>query len=216
MPRDQGVRNRIVTYLSEHGPIEDSGGKATSVLKQAIGYEGTDAGFTQVVAAMSKGGLLDRQIKGKRTYRISKKGDTSAGVPVESNGAAGSMDYDELAATLLARVTRAAAAPAATAESTAWARRRLEQLEARNAALQRDVARANAETEAVVAERDALRDQLEAAQHNLELLTDRLKEPQRNQGRAAERLGPDEQTLLHQLRHRREPRTARPAERASS
>jgi len=214
VPRDQGVRGRIVEYLSEHGPIADSGGKATSALKQAIGYEGTDAGFTQVVAAMSKAGLIDRQIKGKRTYRISKgtKGASTAGA--NANGDAGAMDYDELAAALLARVTQAASAPAAGADSTAWARRRLEQLEARNTTLQRDVARANAETEAVMAERDALRDQLEAAQHNLELLTDRLKEPPRHQGRAADRLGPDEQTLLHQLRHRREPRVRTP-ERAS-
>src|SRR5271166_3885641 len=69
--RDQGVRNRVLAYLAEHGAVEDVAGKATSVLKQAIGYEGTDAGFTQVVAAMAKTGLLDRHIKGKRTYRIS-------------------------------------------------------------------------------------------------------------------------------------------------
>jgi multidrug resistance efflux pump len=209
VPRDQSVRNRIVAYLAEHGAIEDVGGKATATLKKAIGYEGTDAGFTQVVAAMAKAGLLTRQIKGKRTYRISNSGKgegrsaatTGGGVPE------GPIDYDELAAVLLAQVTRAAAAPTDASESATWARRRLEQLEARNAVLQRDVARANAEAEAVAAERDVLRDQLEAAQHNLSLLTDRLQEPRRPQSRAAERLGPDEQTLLHQLR-RRPPRTA--------
>ncbi|MGA2520923.1 MAG: hypothetical protein ABSG81_08930 [Acidimicrobiales bacterium] len=198
------------------------------MLKQAIAYEGTDAGFTQVVAAMAKAGLLDRRIKGKRTYRIASSGNatsngataaTARGVmAVASNGAMtenGTLDYDELAAALLARVARAASAPAEGADSTSWARRRLEQLEARNTTLQRDIARANAETESVVAERDALRDQLEAAQHNLELLTDRLKEPQRQHGRAADRLGPDEQTLLHQLRHRREPTRSRSPERAS-
>ena len=73
MARDQSVRNRIVAYLAEQGPVEDSSGKATSVLKQAIAYEGTDAGFTQVVAAMAKAGLLTRQIRGKRTYRISQQ-----------------------------------------------------------------------------------------------------------------------------------------------
>jgi len=214
VPRDQGVRTRIIEYLTEHGAVDDPSGKATSTLKQAIGYEGTDAGFTQVVAAMSKAGLLDRSIKGKRTYRIAHRANGAAGTRGESSGSTEAMDYDELAAALLARVTRAAAAPGATADSTAWARRRLEQLEARNTALQRDVARANAETEAVVVERDTLKAQLEAAQHNLELLTDRLKEPARHQVRAADRLGPDEQTLLHQLRHRREPRVKSP-ERAS-
>ena len=89
------------------------------------------------------------------------------------------MDYEELAAALLAQVTRLAATPADVSESSSWARRRLEQLEARNASLQRDVARANAEAEAVAAERDILKNQLEAAEHNLSLLTDRLQEPRR-------------------------------------
>ena len=206
MPRDQSVRNRIVEYLAQQGAVADSSGKATSVLKKAIGYEGTDAGFTQVVAAMAKAGLLNRQIRGKRTYRISNS--TNNGRSIGAGNATegeGPMDYDELAAALLAQVTRAAAAPTDVSESATWARRRLEQLEARNAALQRDVARANAETESIAAERDMLQTQLEAAQHNLSLLTERLQEPRRpsHQGRAAERLGPDEQTLLNQLRHRR-------------
>ena len=210
MARDQSVRNRIVAYLSTHGAVEDASGKATSVLKKAIGYEGTDAGFTQVVAAMAKADLLTRQIKGKRTYRISHSGPaklraTDAGMSANGDG---SMDYDELAAALLAQVTRVAATPADTSESASWARRRLEQLEARNAALQRDVARANAETEAIAVERDLLQSQLDAAQHNLSLLTDRLQEPRRPPNRAAERLGPDEQSLLDQLRHRRPQRTA--------
>jgi hypothetical protein len=207
MPRDQSVRNRIVEYLAEHGAVEDSSGRATATLKTAIAYEGTDAGFTQVVAAMAKAGLLSRQIKGKRTYRISHsakgEGQGTASVGATQTGL---LDYDELAAALLAQVTRAASAPTDTSESASWARRRLEQLEARNASLQRDVARAHAETEATAAERDVLRNQLEAAQHNLSLLTERLQEPRRPLGRAAERLGPDEQTLLHQLRHRRPPR----------
>jgi hypothetical protein len=215
VPRDQSVRNRIVEYLAQQGAVADSSGKATSVLKKAIGYEGTDAGFTQVVAAMAKAGLLNRQIRGKRTYRISNSANNGRST-VSGNGADGEgpMDYDELAAALLAQVTRAAAAPTDVSESATWARRRLEQLEARNAALQRDVARANAETESIAAERDILQTQLEAAQHNLSLLTERLQEPRRpHQGRAAERLGPDEQTLLNQLRHRR-PARATSSERA--
>ncbi len=218
MARDQSVRNRIVGYLAEQGAVEDSSGKATSVLKKAIGYEGTDAGFTQVVAAMAKAGLLTRQIRGKRTYRISNSAKSEVPGTLAAVGpmSDGNLDYDELAAALLAQVTRVASAPTDTSESASWARRRLEQLEARNASLQRDVARANAEAEAVAAERDILQNQLEAAQHNLSLLTDRLQEPRRpQQGRAAERLGPDEQSLLNQLRHRRPQRaTTTTSERA--
>jgi hypothetical protein len=208
--RDQSVRNRIVEYLAKQGAVEDPSGKATSVLKKAIGYEGTDAGFTQVVAAMAKAGLLTRQIRGKRTYRISHsgKGDLRGAASALGATSEGPLDYDELAAALLAQVMRVAATPTDTSESASWARRRLEQLEARNAVLQRDVARANAEAESIAAERDILRNQLEAAQHNLSLLTDRLQEPRRPQGRAAERLGPDEQSLLNQLRHRPPARAA--------
>lgn len=217
MARDQSVRNRIIEYLAQKGAVQDSSGKATSVLKNAIGYEGTDAGFTQVVAAMAKAGLLTRQIRGKRTYRISHSGNGTMRSAVSGVGGAGEgpLDYDELAAALLSQVTRVAAAPTDTSESASWARRRLEQLEARNTSLQRDVARANAEAEAVAAERDMLQTQLEAAQHNLSLLTERLQEPRRpqSQGRAAERLGPDEQSLLNQLRHRR-PHTTTSTERA--
>jgi len=206
VPRDQSVRNRIIEHLTQHGGVEDSSGRATSVLKQAISYEGSDAAFTQVVAAMAKSGVLNRQIRGKRTYRITynaKGAEKASRGPAVSLNGDGPMDYDELAAALLAQVARAAAAPSDTSEAATWARRRLEQLEARNAALQRDIARANAETESIAAERDALKDQLEAAQHNLSLLTERLQEPRRPQGRAAERLAPDDQALLHQLRHRR-------------
>jgi hypothetical protein len=206
VPRDQSVRNRIVEYLTQQGGIEDSSGRATSVLKQAISYEGTDAAFTQVVAAMAKAGVLNRQIRGKRTYRITYNAKGAAQAAASSSmavGGDGPMDYDELAAALLAQVARAAAAPSDTSEAATWARRRLEQLEARNASLQRDIARANAEAESIAAERDALKAQLEAAQHNLSLLTERLQEPRRPQGRAAERLAPDDQALLHQLRHRR-------------
>ena len=210
MARDQSVRNRIVEYLATHGAVEDSSGKATSVLKKAIGYEGTDAGFTQVVAAMAKAGLLTRQIKGKRTYRISHSGksDIRGGVAAPGATVKGLWTTTSSPQRLLAQVTRVAATPTDTSESASWARRRLEQLEARNAALQRDVARANAEAEAIAAERDVLQNQLEAAQHNLSLLTDRLQEPRRPQSRAAERLGPDEQSLLNQLRHRRPARAA--------
>jgi len=215
--RDQTVRRRIVEYLSEHGPVRDASGRATSLLKDAVGYEGSDTGFTQLVSAMAKSGALLREVRGKRTYRVSLSPDGQSArrlVPSRSDGTAeadgGLMDYDELAASLLARVTRILSAPTDGSESASWARRRLEQLETKNTALQRDVARAKADMESVILERDALRSQLDAALHNLELLTERLNEPRTPQGRAAERLGTDEQTLLYQLRGRHRPSTPSP------
>jgi hypothetical protein len=210
--RDQTVRRRIIDYLTHNGPVRDSSGRATAVLKNAVGYEGSDTAFTQLVSAMAKSGVLVREVKGKRTYRLSA--DASNAPSSDSGGADaapsdGLMDYDELAAALLARVTRILSAPTDGGESASWARRRLEQLETRNSALQRDAARAKADLESAVAERDILKNQLEAAQHNLALLTERLNPP-RPQGRAAQRLGSDEQTLLYQLRGRNRPSTSSP------
>jgi chromosome segregation ATPase len=182
-------------------------------LKDGVGYEGSDTGFTQLVSAMAKSGALLREVRGKRTYRISLSSNNqprSIAVSAREDHGENPMDYDELAAALLARVTRILSAPSDASEGASWARRRLEQLETRNAALQRDVARAKADLETAVIERDSLRGQLEAAQHNLALLTERLEEPRHPQGRAAERLGSDERTLLYQLRGRHRPSAPSP------
>lgn len=213
MARDQTVRRRIIEYLTERGPVRDASGRATALLKDAVGYEGSDTGFTQLVSAMAKSGAIVREVRGKRTYRVSlspSNHQASAGRAANGDLGDDQMDYDELAAALLARVTRILAAPSDPSESASWARRRLEQLESRNTALTRDVARAKAELEAAVVERDALQHQLEAAHHNLELLSQRLGEPRQTAGRAAERLGTDEQTLLYQLRGRQRPSNSSP------
>ncbi len=213
MTRDQTVRRRIVGYLTEHGPVRDTSGRATALLKDGVGYEGSDTGFTQLVSAMAKSGALLREVRGKRTYRISLSPNgqpTSIPRSAREGPVDELMDYDELAAALLARVTRILSTPSDASEGASWARRRLDQLETRNTALQRDVARAKADLEAAVIERDSLRGQLEAAQHNLALLTERLEEPRHPQGRAAERLGTDERTLLYQLRGRHRPSAPSP------
>lgn len=217
MARDQTVRRRIVEHLTQHGPVRDSSGRATALLKEAVGYEGSDTGFTQLVSAMAKSGALLREVRGKRTYRLSLNPNghtvgpsTTSRAVSEDTSDETQMDYDELAAALLARVTRILSAPVEGSDSTSWARRRLEQLETKNSALQRDVARARADLEAALMERDTLRHQLDAAQHNLELLTERIGEPRHPQGRAAERLGTDEQTLLYQLRGRQRPTNPSP------
>ena len=104
---------------------------------------------------MAKAGVLVREVRGKRTYRISHDASKVEDAGPLPAAAQGPMDYDELAATLLAQVARTLSAPTEPSDSASWARRRLEQLEARNTTLQREVARANAEAEAIAAERDA-------------------------------------------------------------
>lgn len=199
LSRVNETRQRIVDYLISEGPVEDQSGRATGVLKMAVGYTQGDAGFGQLISSMEKDGQLTREIRGRRTYRISAALDTA--IPSDQ-GDSENIDYDELAAALLARTAQVLAASHEPSESAGWARRRIEQLEGRTDELQRELARAKAEAKTNADERDELRGQLEAASHNLSLLTERGQPSQ--QGRAAQRLGSDEQALLFELRgHRR-------------
>lgn len=223
MPRDTTVRQRVIDYLVDHGPVSDNSGRATSQLKEAVGYNGGDAGFIRIVGLMAESGEIEREVRGKRTYRISASEQgraDSAGRPrpmsvataapagaVAEVGADGELDYDELAAALLARVARTlttAEASASAGDQAAWARRRLDQLEAKVVTLQRDLARARAEVQAVTGERDELQAKLDATSHNLDVLTERMGQRQ-PANRVAERLDTDEQALLYRLRGHRRP-----------
>jgi hypothetical protein len=222
VPRDTTVRQRVVDYLIEHGPVEDASGRATSQLKEAVGYGGGDAGFIRIVSLMAEAGEVVREVRGKRTYRIAVSAEAAAttnrapsrpasassapsAVQRPTSVAGGELDYDELAAALLARVARTLVSAQADEErgavdQAAWARRRIDQLEGKVSALQRDLARARAEVQSVVDEREALRSQLEAATHNVDVLTERLGTRPQVPERAAERLDSDAQALLYRLR----------------
>ncbi len=203
MARVSEFRERIVDYLTTNGPIEDASGRATSVLKEAVGYESGDAAFGALISSMEKDGQITRYIRGKRTYRISAASEpAAAATPPAAPPTIEAIDYDELAAALLARTAQVLAASQEPAGSAGWARRRIDQLEGRIDELQKEVLRAKAEAKTNAEERDELHGQLEAASHNLSLLTERRQAPKH--GRAAERLGSDEQALLYELRgHRR-------------
>jgi hypothetical protein len=119
--RDRTARSRIRKYLAEHGPIMDPSGRATAVLKDAIGYDGSPVAFIQLVTAMDKSKEIERQIRGKRTYQISglesgapavtpPRARTAAAPAVTHpvTGAAIEVDYDELARALLRETWRLA------------------------------------------------------------------------------------------------------------
>ncbi len=204
MLRDTTVRTRIIDFLRSNGPVDDASGRATARLKDAVSYQGGDQGFSQVIGSMAAAGELTRDVRGKRTYRISAS-KMAEGAPVGGATLGGNaLDYDELAAALLAKVTRVlttseAQGSSGASDQASWARRRIDQLETRLGNMQRDLARAKAEVEAVAEERDSLRGQLEAATHNLGLLTERMDTPRRPPSRAAERLDADDQALLYRL-----------------
>ena len=130
------IRQQVVQYFAQYGPLEDPSGKATAKLREALGYEGSEASFTQLISNMDRAGQLTREVKGKRTYRIVGVEQTSQ-VDHDSEADSGdpedaAMDYDAVAAALLVQVVQTVTKGNQAKESDgSWARRRIERLERR-------------------------------------------------------------------------------------
>jgi hypothetical protein len=133
--RALGTRDRVLSYLAD-GEISDPRGMASTVLAEAVGYPGSSAAFAQLLSGMERSGLIEREIRGKRTYRIAavagnRDGGRNAarpgiGPPAAGRGAqppaagegdrsgdlvvpageSAGFDYDELARRLLVQVVR--------------------------------------------------------------------------------------------------------------
>jgi hypothetical protein len=140
--RALGTRGNVVAFLAAHGEITDPKGMASTALAEAIGYPGSSAAFAQLLSGMERSGLIEREIRGKRTYRIVP---TPAALQARQGGPAGQagpagrtgrqatadgagpdigrdlaaasavpgFDYDELARRLLVQLVRRLAVPAA-------------------------------------------------------------------------------------------------------
>jgi hypothetical protein len=69
--RAVGTREHIIAYLSEADELFDANGMASTQLAAAIGYPGSSVAFAQLLSGMERSGLIEREVRGKRTYRIS-------------------------------------------------------------------------------------------------------------------------------------------------
>jgi DNA-binding MarR family transcriptional regulator len=65
-----GTRDRVVAWLAAHGDIHDPSGMASSNLARQIGYPGTSIAFAQLLSGMERSGLIEREVRGKRTYQV--------------------------------------------------------------------------------------------------------------------------------------------------
>jgi hypothetical protein len=65
-----GTRDRIISYLGSVTDISDPGGMASTRLAEAVGYPGSSVAFAQLLSGMERDGLISREVRGKRTYRI--------------------------------------------------------------------------------------------------------------------------------------------------
>ena len=68
--RAEGTREHIVAYLVQTGDLADPAGMASTRLATAVGYPGSSVAFAQLLSGMERSGIIERDVRGKRTYRI--------------------------------------------------------------------------------------------------------------------------------------------------
>jgi hypothetical protein len=89
---------------------------ASTRLAEAVGYPGSSVAFAQLLSGMERDGLISREVRGKRTYRITlsapprltaeparAEGTTVPPAPVAFPAA---VDYDQLADRVIVRLLR--------------------------------------------------------------------------------------------------------------
>ena len=59
-----------MAHLARVGEVSDHTGKASTMLAATVGYPGSSVAFAQLLTGMERAGLIQREIRGKRTYRI--------------------------------------------------------------------------------------------------------------------------------------------------
>jgi hypothetical protein len=180
--RAVGTREHIIAHLAKVSELFDANGMASTQLAAAVGYPGSSVAFAQLLSGMERSGLIEREVRGKRTYRISlgaardfESGpDAEAGLDV-SHGASevqelNGFDYDELARRLLVQVVRrlAAAEPGLEQEGPSTLRETVTGLE-------HELASAWTKHGKLAEENVRLREQLKAAQRSLALARERVR-----------------------------------------
>jgi hypothetical protein len=68
--RAVGTREHIIAYLTDNSELYDPGGMASTRLATAVSYPGSSVAFAQLLSGMERSGLIERDVRGKRTYRI--------------------------------------------------------------------------------------------------------------------------------------------------
>src|SRR6266481_4884698 len=89
--RAVGTREHIIAYLSEADELFDANGMASTQLAAAVGYPGSSVAFAQLLSGMERSALIDREVRGKRTYRIGlgPARTTGPGINARAPGLAG-------------------------------------------------------------------------------------------------------------------------------
>jgi len=113
--RAVGTRDRIIAHLALVAEVADGTGMASTRLAEAVGYPGTSVAFAQLLSGMERDGLISREVRGKRTYRIALSAQGARGrgaeppLRAEDGGLSaypGTVDFDELADRVIIRLVR--------------------------------------------------------------------------------------------------------------
>ncbi len=88
--RAVGTREHIISYVTEVGELFDANGMASTRLAAAVGYPGSSVAFAQLLSGMERSGLIEREVRGKRTYRI-RLGPVAIAGPGGPGGPGGSV-----------------------------------------------------------------------------------------------------------------------------
>jgi hypothetical protein len=90
---------------------------ASTKLAEAVGYPGSSVAFAQLLSGMERDGLIRREVRGKRTYRITLSASPAGRLAAEPAAAEGVLpavpvafpaviDYDVLADRVILRLLR--------------------------------------------------------------------------------------------------------------
>jgi hypothetical protein len=79
--RAVGTRDSIIAHLAAADEIADPTGMASTRLAEAVGYPGSSVAFAQLLSGMERDGLIAREVRGKRTYRIALADGAAAARP---------------------------------------------------------------------------------------------------------------------------------------
>ena len=112
--RAVGTRDRIIAHLALVAEVADGTGMASTRLAEAVGYPGSSVAFAQLLSGMERDGLISREVRGKRTYRIALSAPPAgrrAAEPPEPARPAVSVslddaEFDELADRVILRLVR--------------------------------------------------------------------------------------------------------------
>lgn len=68
--RAVGTRDKIISHLALVTEVTDDAGMASTRLAESVAYPGSSVAFAQLLSGMERDGLIAREVRGKRTYRI--------------------------------------------------------------------------------------------------------------------------------------------------